>query len=125
MQLKMVVLPAPLGPMSPTISNSSTRRVTSLSACNPPKRMDTSVACSTGAPTAGRSPSPFLAGAADRRETRSRTGIAPPSPPQRPPPLGQLEALPPQPPAHGRGDRAQAGGVEEEGEAGPHRAEGA
>src|SRR5437879_1281684 len=42
MQLKHVVLPAPLGPMSPTISNSLTWRVTSSSACRPPKRMATS-----------------------------------------------------------------------------------
>src|SRR4051812_20709488 len=40
MQLKMVVLPAPLGPIKPTISNSSTLMLTSLSACRPPKRME-------------------------------------------------------------------------------------
>src|SRR4051794_26144739 len=40
MQLKMVVLPAPLGPIKPTISNSSTLILTSLSACRPPKRME-------------------------------------------------------------------------------------
>src|SRR4051794_4497219 len=44
MQLKIVVLPAPFGPMSPTISNSSTFRVTSRSACRPPKRIETPVA---------------------------------------------------------------------------------
>src|SRR3954453_9536221 len=44
MQLKMVVLPAPLGPMRPTISNSSTLSVTSRSACRPPKRIETPVA---------------------------------------------------------------------------------
>src|SRR3954451_9438783 len=40
MQLKTVVLPAPLGPIKPTISNSSTLMLTSLSACSPPKRME-------------------------------------------------------------------------------------
>src|SRR6266571_2274271 len=42
MQLKAVVLPAPLGPMRPTISNSPTSSVTPDSACRPPKRMATS-----------------------------------------------------------------------------------
>src|SRR5436309_1982907 len=40
MQLKTVVLPAPLGPIKPTISNSSTLMLTSLRACSPPKRME-------------------------------------------------------------------------------------
>src|SRR5438105_134786 len=48
MQLKIVVLPAPLGPMSPTISNSPTVMLTSRSACNPPKRMETSRVSRTG-----------------------------------------------------------------------------
>src|SRR3954469_19176014 len=47
MQLKAVVLPAPLGPMSPTISNSLTSSVTSCSACRPPKRIDRSRTSST------------------------------------------------------------------------------
>ncbi len=42
MQLNSVVLPAPFGPMMPTISHSSMRRFTSRSACTPPKRIDTS-----------------------------------------------------------------------------------
>src|SRR5689334_18308000 len=47
MQLKAVVLPAPFGPMSPTISNSLTVRVRSCRACRPPKRMDRSETSST------------------------------------------------------------------------------
>src|SRR3954471_3946407 len=47
MQLKAVVLPAPFGPMSPTISNSLTSRLTSCSACRPPKRIDRSRTSST------------------------------------------------------------------------------
>src|SRR4051794_35642337 len=47
MQLKAVVLPAPLGPIRPTISNSLTVRVRSCSACSPPKRIDRSVTSST------------------------------------------------------------------------------
>src|SRR3954452_18185959 len=48
MQLKIVVLPAPLGPISPTISNSPTLTMTSRSACRPPKRMLTSRVSRTG-----------------------------------------------------------------------------
>src|SRR5213079_291103 len=48
MQLKIVVLPAPLGPISPTISNSPTLIETSRNACRPPKRMDTSWVSRTG-----------------------------------------------------------------------------
>src|SRR3954470_18762255 len=47
MQLKAVVLPAPFGPMRPTISNSLTSRLTSCSACRPPKRIDRSRTSST------------------------------------------------------------------------------
>src|SRR5690349_1951397 len=47
MQLKAVVFPAPLGPIRPTISNSLTSRLTSSSACSPPKRMDRSRTSST------------------------------------------------------------------------------
>src|SRR3954447_10282190 len=47
MQLNAVVLPAPFGPMRPTISNSLTSRVTSCSACSPPNRMDRSRTSST------------------------------------------------------------------------------
>src|SRR5436189_5147313 len=38
--LNVVVLPAPLGPMTPTISHSPARRLTSRAACTPPKRME-------------------------------------------------------------------------------------
>src|SRR5688572_4125316 len=41
MQLNSVVLPAPFGPMIPTISHRSARRDTSERACTPPKRIDT------------------------------------------------------------------------------------
>src|SRR3954469_17932559 len=47
MQLNAVVLPAPFGPIRPTISNSFTSRLTSCSACRPPKRMDRSCTSST------------------------------------------------------------------------------
>src|SRR3954471_4556063 len=47
MQLKAVVLPAPFGPIRPTISNSLTSRLTSCSACRPPKRIDRSRTSST------------------------------------------------------------------------------
>src|SRR2546423_5831708 len=40
MMLNVVVLPAPLGPMTPTISHSPARRVTSRAACTPPKRIE-------------------------------------------------------------------------------------
>src|SRR3954449_3701810 len=48
MQLKMVVLPAPLGPMRPTISNSPTLMLTSRRACRPPKRIETPTVSRTG-----------------------------------------------------------------------------
>src|SRR5918998_5871470 len=47
MRLKVVVLPAPLGPMMPTISHSSRAMLTSRAACTPPKRMDRLRASST------------------------------------------------------------------------------
>src|SRR5262245_47524018 len=40
MILNVVVLPAPLGPMTPTISHSPARRLTFLAPCTPPKRME-------------------------------------------------------------------------------------
>src|SRR5437763_11745675 len=43
-----VVLPAPLGPMMPTISSSLTSRETSRSACTPPKRTEAPSTSSTG-----------------------------------------------------------------------------
>src|SRR5436305_6008063 len=45
--LNVVVLPAPFGPMMPTISNSPTVMLTSRAACTPPNRMDRSRASST------------------------------------------------------------------------------
>src|SRR5437763_2667748 len=45
--LKVVVLPAPLGPMTPTISHSPARRLTSRAACTPPKRIEQSRTSST------------------------------------------------------------------------------
>ncbi len=47
-QLKKVVLPAPLGPMRPTISPELTVRSTLRTAVRPPKRMVTPLASSTG-----------------------------------------------------------------------------
>src|SRR5688500_15201680 len=43
MQLNKVVLPAPFGPISPTISHSGTWTLTSLSATRPPKRIPVSL----------------------------------------------------------------------------------
>src|SRR5688500_828695 len=47
MQLKSVVLPAPFGPMIPTISHSPARRLTPWSALMPPKWMLRSLTSST------------------------------------------------------------------------------
>src|SRR2546423_8809534 len=47
MMLKVVVLPAPLGPMTPTISHSPARRLTSRAACTPPKRIEQRCTSST------------------------------------------------------------------------------
>src|SRR5690242_17158730 len=90
MQLNAVVLPAPFGPMSPTISNSLTVRVRSWRACRPPKRIDRSVTSSTDT------------GALHRRGTCVRVVV-------------ELEAVT----RHPAGDRAQLGpdpaAVEDEG----------
>src|SRR5438132_10852203 len=90
MQLKPVVLPAPLGPMRPTISNSSTLRLTSDSACSPPKRMESSMASRTGIDA-----------------LRARPGLE-----------VQPEPLALQPLADRRRDRAQSLGLEDQGEDG-------
>src|SRR4051794_39628632 len=92
MQLKQVVLPAPLGPMRPTISNSSTSKATSSSACRPPKRIDRSMASRTGIGLFGARPA---------------AGV-------------QLEALTLEPTTDGRSDRAQAFRLEDHGENGEH-----
>src|SRR4051812_40872908 len=47
MQLKAVVLPAPFGPIRPTISHSSTLRLRPSTAVRPPKRMVSSLTSST------------------------------------------------------------------------------
>src|SRR5437660_12076505 len=88
MQLKHVVLPAPLGPMSPTISNSSTLRLTSSRACRPPKRIDSCSASRTGI---------------DTLRPRASRQI-------------ELEALALEPPPDRRSDRAQALGLEDQGD---------
>jgi len=49
MQLKSVVLPAPLGPIRPTISPGSIARETSRLAIRPPKRLVDRSTCSSGA----------------------------------------------------------------------------
>src|SRR4051794_26768822 len=89
MQLKIVVFPAPLGPIRPTISNSPTRTLTSRSACRPPKRIDRPLVSRTGT---------------DR--LRSRPGV------------GAVHAEPAalEPPPDGRSDGAQAVGLEDQGE---------
>src|SRR3954466_4844957 len=92
MQLKHVVFPAPFGPMSPTISNSSTSTATSSRACRPPKRIERSIASRTGIDTLG---------------TLSPAGV-------------QLEALTLEPTTDGRSDRAQAFGLEDHRENGEH-----
>src|SRR5262249_36279799 len=52
MTLKSVVLPAPLGPMMPTISPGPTRSETSRTAVSPPKRLVTASSSSIAAPGA-------------------------------------------------------------------------
>ena len=47
-RLKQVVLPAPFGPIRPTISPVSTMRLRLLTAARPPKRFDRSRASSSG-----------------------------------------------------------------------------
>src|SRR5947207_11524495 len=79
MQLKIVVLPAPLGPMSPTISNSPTLIETSRNACRPPKLIDTSWVSRTGI---------------DALRARSTADV-------------QSETAPLEPPPDRRGDRPQ------------------
>src|ERR1044072_778852 len=54
MQLNAVVLPAPLGPISPTISHSSTLRFRPSIAVRPPKRMVRSWTSSTDTGTLHR-----------------------------------------------------------------------
>src|SRR3954452_14613730 len=90
MQLKIVVLPAPFGPMSPTISNSPTLIETSRSACRPPKLMDTSWVSRTGIDA-------LRAGAA--------AGV-------------HAETAPLEPAPDGRSDRAQTLGLEDQREDG-------
>src|SRR5438270_14004406 len=48
MMSNVVVLPAPLGPMTPTISHSPAFRLTSRAACTPPKRIEQPRTSSTG-----------------------------------------------------------------------------
>src|SRR4051812_8928510 len=72
MQLKMVVLPAPLGPMRPTISNSSTFNDTSDRARSPPKLIETPTASRTGiAVPAVQGEPPALQPPADRAGDRT------------------------------------------------------
>src|SRR5258708_37646638 len=69
MQLKRVVLPAPLGPMRPTISPGSMASEMSLLASRPPKRVGAASTLSSGAMGAGR------------RRRRGRPAPAKPAPP--------------------------------------------
>src|SRR3954465_11799545 len=52
MQLKVVVLPAPFGPISPQICRSSTSKETPATAVTPPKRTTTSRTSSNAIPSA-------------------------------------------------------------------------
>src|SRR5436305_14268176 len=92
MQLKAVVLPAPLGPMRPTISNSPTSNVTPESACRPPKRMATSWVSRT-----------------DTEALRSRARAR-----------SEHQRLALEPPTDRRGDSAQPVGLEDERKYGEH-----
>src|SRR5438309_8487793 len=96
MQLKHVVLPAPFGPMSPTISNSSTLMVMSSSACSPPNRMAISFTSRTDIDTL-------------RPTARSRVHREPPTL---------------QPPADRCGERAEPLGLEDQREHGKQTGEG-
>src|SRR2546422_8071584 len=81
-----VVLPAPLGPMTETISPFVTSRLTRVTACTPPNALLTS-RISTNALTA------------------SPPGGAPPPPPPPPPPPQNAAQTPPPPPRGGRRTR--------------------
>src|SRR5205814_1727920 len=70
MQLKSVVLPAPLGPMRPTISPGSMASEISLLASRPPKRFVAASTLSSGAMRSGR------------RRRRGRAAPAKPAPPR-------------------------------------------
>src|SRR5436309_7202563 len=94
MQLKAVVLPAPLGPMRPTISNSPTSRVTPDSACRPPKRMATSCVL--------RTDTEALCACSSARAEHERLAL--------------------EPPADRRGNGTQPVGLEDQGEDGEHAA---
>src|SRR5579875_1661588 len=75
MQLNSVVLPAPLGPTSPTISPGSTWMLTSCTATIPPKDLETPVTDSRGSGMAdglGRRRSDALALGARRPGGRGR-----------------------------------------------------
>src|SRR5947209_16234141 len=82
--------------MRPTISNSSTFRLTSKRACRPPKRIDSSTASRTGI---------------DALRSGATAGA-------------QLEALALQPPSDRRGHGAEAFGLEDQGQDGEQPREG-
>src|SRR5438105_15863817 len=96
MQLKAVVFPAPLGPLRPTISYSSTCKLTSSRACRPPNRIESSRASRTGI---------------DALRARAAGQV-------------DVEAVALQPSAHGRRERAQALGLEHQGDDGEEAREG-
>src|SRR3954453_11737674 len=68
MQLNAVVLPAPLGPISPTVSHSLTARFSPSMAVRPPKRMVRSRTSSTDITASGQSSGGCVTGLVVQRE---------------------------------------------------------
>src|SRR3954471_6949244 len=91
MQLNAVVLPAPFGPIRPTISHSSTLRLMESIAVRPPKRMVRSWISSTDT------------GALHRTDTGVTVGVM------------ERERLPAEPARERPNDLAQAARVEDDG----------
>src|SRR5215470_7529156 len=90
MQLKSVVLPAPFGPMRPTISRGSIESVTFRLATRPPKRLVVPVTERSGA----------IASALPLEAERGRTrGVARPAGEPRHPPRPRQGQEPVRPPA--------------------------
>ena len=71
MQLKNVVLPAPLGPMSETIARWGTVKEMSLTATRPPKIFEMLVASSSGPPPLAGAGAGALGGLLGHRSSRT------------------------------------------------------